>query len=101
MRELWDAYRAGGAQALADRLPAPPEPGGDRPPWGAGELSDFWARTVGPVPDPRYQLRTVGSSVLVSAAAPPPTGGPGVIWSLYLFEGRTFIRALSLTAGPA
>jgi hypothetical protein len=35
--------------------------------------------------------------VLVSASASPPPDGSGVIWSLYLFKGRTFIRALSPT----
>ena len=97
MRDLWEAYRAGGTRALADRLPPPAEPGGDRPAWGANELSAFWAHTVVPVPDPRFQVRTVGSSVLVSASASPPADGSGVIWSLYLFKGRTFVRALSLT----
>jgi anti-anti-sigma factor len=98
MRELWAAYRAGGAQALAERLPAPPAARSDRLVWGASELSDFWAHTVVPVPDPKanYRLQTVGSSVLVSADTPPRAGVPGVIWSLYVFQGRTFVRALSL-----
>jgi anti-anti-sigma factor len=97
MQELWEAYRAGGARALAERLPPAAGPGDDRPDWGASELSAFWAHTVVPVPDPKYQVQTVGSSVLVSASASPPPDGSGVIWSLYLFKGRTFIRALSPT----
>ena len=96
MRELWQAYRAGGAQALADRLPPATVPGGDRLAWGANELGAFWAHTVAPVPDPGYHVQTVGSSVLVSAAPSPPAEGTGVAWSLYVFQGRTFIRALSL-----
>ena len=98
MRELWAAYRAGGAQALAQRLPAPAAASGDRPVWGPSELSAFWAHTVVPVPDPKanYRLQTLGSSVLVSANTPSRRGGSGVSWSLYVFKGRTFIRALSL-----
>src|ERR1700760_2888039 len=31
MRELWETYRAGGTQALAERMAPPTAPGGDRP----------------------------------------------------------------------
>jgi anti-sigma B factor antagonist len=99
MRELWEAYRAGGAQALAARMPGPVDSRTARPAWGATELSAFWAHVVVPVPDPSkaYRVQAVGDSVLVSAAMPDPSERRGVIWSLYLFEGRTFIRALTLT----
>jgi anti-sigma B factor antagonist len=96
MRELWEAYRAGGARALADRLPPTTAPGGDRSAWGASELGAFWAHTVAPVPDPSYHVQTVGSSVLVSTAPSRPAEGASVAWSLYMFKGRTFIRALTL-----
>jgi anti-anti-sigma factor len=97
MRELWEAYRAGGARALAERMPGS-TPCDDRPGWGAGELSAFWAHTLVPVPDPgaSYWVQPVGRSVFVSADTLPPAERSGVIWSLYVFEGRTFIRALSL-----
>ncbi len=100
LRELWDAYRAGGAHELAARMPsAPSEPAGDRPTWGPGELGAFWSHTVMAVPAPlagRCRIQTVGSSVLISPEPPLAHEGPGVIWSLYVFEGRTFIRAVSL-----
>jgi anti-sigma B factor antagonist len=98
MRELWATYRAGGTQALAERMAPATTPGGDRPVWGASELSAFWGPTVVPVPDPNanYRVQTLGDSVFVSAEGSSLAAGSSVIWSLYVFRGRTFIRALSL-----
>jgi anti-sigma B factor antagonist len=100
LRDLWAAYRDGGAQALAARMPPSPDADGESPVWGAGELSAFWGRPIAPVPDPGTQpgrIETVGSSVLVRTEA-ASQNRPGVLWSLYLFEGRTFIRAVSLAS---
>ncbi len=104
MRELWETYRGGGAQALAARMPAPVVLARRSvPPGEQRELSAFWAHAVVPVPDPSktYRVQTVGDSVLVSAAVTPSNERPNVIWSLYLFEGRTFIRALTLAPEAA
>lgn len=100
LRDLWAAYRDGGAQALVARMPPSTDADEESPEWGAGELSAFWGRPVVPVPDPGVQpcrIETVGSSVLVRTEA-ASENRLGVLWSLYVFEGRTFIRAMSLAS---
>jgi anti-sigma B factor antagonist len=102
LRELWTAFRSGGFPALSALLDEPRErlPASAEQPvaWSSRELSAFWAAAAGQPPregregETVNRCETIGSHVLVARA---PAPAPAVFWTLYLFEGRTFIRALS------
>jgi hypothetical protein len=99
MRQLWLAYCAGGAAELARWLPHRARPDAtamaEARPWGPEELERFWATRAADATAATVatQLHTAGDSVLV--ACPGTADAADLIWTVYVFHGRTFIRAVT------
>lgn len=102
LRELWRTYRGGGAAALARQLShrgvALSEPDPQGPVWGVSDLVRYWSEITGRPGaggEPHgCRWETVGDHVLVGT----PASSPSVSWSVYLFEGRTLIRATTFAS---
>lgn len=101
VRELWERYLAGGVSALAQvvsrdvRWQSFSERGTALV--GASGLEAFWRDVSAPsaLPAADVQFAGVGDDVIVRSRLRDAPRREGVIWSLYLFEGRTLIRAVS------
>lgn len=102
VRRLWELYIAGGVPALAEVVSADVR-------WqsfsaqegllvGANTLEGFWHGVPAPSasqPAAAVQFAQLGSDVIVRSQLSDPERWEGVIWSLYMFEGRTLVRAVS------
>jgi hypothetical protein len=98
LRRLWQAYCAGGAAELAYWFPGPAQADAAGHSWSAADLGQFWASRAGEATAARTAARldTAGDSVLVACeVSSDETAEPGFVWTVYVFRGRTFIRAVS------
>lgn len=101
VRDLWERFLAGGVAALAEIVPEDVR-------WqsftteagtlvGTTALETFWtaaspaATRTAP---PTVQLAELDGDVIVRSDAGPAPGAR-VVWSLYEFDGRTLVRAVS------
>lgn len=102
LRQLWEAYSRGGVRALSallSRQHRATAAAAALPAWEAADLAAFWSRLASErVPDQtavKWRLEKVGTNVVVACEGMAKAGRPAVIWSVYFFDGRTFIRALT------
>lgn len=107
VRRLWQTFMAGGMPALLQLAPRQVE-------WRSAELvgasgpdamRTFWSDTLrGSHPGDVAVSNTfelVGGDVIVRSELPAVAGRRDVSWSLYVFEGRTLIRAVTFRDASA
>ena len=97
VRRLWEAFRTGGADAMACLVPREaewrPSVASGRVLRGSDELRSFWAaQQLGPAIRVT-EFRAVGNDVLVRSEYSEVTGPLKVVWSLYRFCDLVLLRA--------
>ncbi len=97
VRGLWQAFRAGGADAMLRLVPHDvewrPSVADGRVFHGREELRRFWAARPVAEAVQATEFRAVGSDVLVRCEYPRANGTPKVVWSLYHFSEVGLQRA--------
>jgi anti-anti-sigma regulatory factor len=103
VRRIWDAFDAGGAQALVQLIPDDviwrPASGDGRVLIGVREIVAFWETREGPTLGAR-EFTAVGEDVLVRRESPQSDGSVKCVWSLYRFDGPRLIEVVGSEQEP-
>ena len=97
VRRLWEAFRTGGADAMARLIPSDaewrPSIASGRVLRGPDELRSFWAAQQQGATIRVTEFRAVGNDVLVRSEYTSADQTRKVVWSLYQFREMVLLRA--------